>query len=96
MERFDRRYPEALTGLAKLKQSGNLENYISKVLKLSVMVPDLSIARRLYVFIDGLDECLHRLVKSTKPAILQDAIERARDLQDALKKVLGKNTERGG
>ena len=31
------------------------------------MVPDLSAARRVYMFIDGLDEPLHGLVKSTKP-----------------------------
>ena len=72
--------------LAKLKQSGNTESYISKFLRLSVMVPDLSTARRAYMFIDGLDEPLHGLVKSTKPTTLHDAIERARDLQDALLK----------
>ena len=50
------------------------------------MVPDLSAARRVYMFIDGLDEPLHGLVKSTKPNTLQDAIEKARDIQDALPK----------
>ena len=50
------------------------------------MVPDLSAARRVYMFIDGLAEPLHGLVNSTKPTTLQDAIERARDLQDALPK----------
>ena len=38
------------------------------------------------MFIDGLEEPLHGLVKSTKPITLHDAIERARDLQDALPK----------
>ena len=38
------------------------------------------------MFIADLDEPLHGLVKSTKPATLHDAIERARDLQDALPK----------
>ena len=38
------------------------------------------------MFIDGLDEPLHGLVKSTKPTTLHDAIKRARDLQDALPK----------
>ena len=33
---------------------------------------------------DGLEEPLHGLVNSTKPITLHDAIERARDLQDAL------------
>ena len=87
VERFDRRDPEApFMGLAKLKQSGNRETYISKFLKISVMVPDLSAARRVYMFIDGLEEPLHGLVKSTKPTTLQYSIERARDLQDALPK----------
>ena len=38
------------------------------------------------MFIDGLDEPLHGLVKYTKPTTLHDAIERDRDLQDALPK----------
>ena len=50
------------------------------------MVPDMSAARRVYIFIDGLDEPLHGLVKSTKPITLHDSIERARDLQYALPK----------
>ena len=50
------------------------------------MVPDLSAARRVYMFIDGLVEPLHGLVKSTKPTTLHDSIERARDLQYSLPK----------
>ena len=50
------------------------------------MVPDLSTTRRVYMFFDGLEEPLNGLVKSTKPTTLQDAIERARDLQYALPK----------
>ena len=50
------------------------------------MVPNLSTKRRVYMFIYGLDEPLHGFVKSTKPTTLQDSIERARDLQDALPK----------
>ena len=73
-------------GLAKLKQSGNPETYISKFLKLYVMVPNLSTTRRIYMFIHGLAEPHHGLVKSTKPTTLQDSIERARDLQYALPK----------
>ena len=38
------------------------------------------------MFIDGLDEPLHGLVKSTNPTTLYDAIERARYLQYALPK----------
>ena len=87
VERFDRKDPKApFMSLAKLKQLGNAESYISEFLRLSVMVLDLSVARRVYMFIDGLDEPLHGLVKSTKPITLHDAIERARYLQYALPK----------
>ena len=87
VERFDKRDPEApFMGLAKLKQPGNPKTYISKFLKLYVMVPNLSIARRVYMFIYGLAEPLHGLVKYTKPTTIQDAIKMARDLQDSLPK----------
>lgn len=48
------------------------------------MVPDFSATRRVYLFIDGFAEPLHGLVKSTKPTTLQDFVENARDIQDAL------------
>ena len=50
------------------------------------MVLDLSAARRVYMFIDGLEEPLRGLIKSTKPTTLHDVIERDRDLQDSLPK----------
>ena len=50
------------------------------------MVLDLSATRRVYMFINGLDEPLHGLVKYTKPTTLHDAIERSRDLQYAFPK----------
>ena len=87
VERFDRKDPEApFISLAKLKQSGDAKIYISEFLRLSVMVPDLPVARRVYMFIDGLEEPLHGLVKYTKPITLHDSIDRARYLQDALPK----------
>ena len=56
VERFDQRDPKApFIGLAKLKQSGNPETYISEFLKLSFMVPDLSATRRVYMFINGIE-----------------------------------------
>ena len=56
VERFDRKDPKApFVSLAKMNQSGDAETYISKFLRLSVMVPDLSVARRVYMFIDGLE-----------------------------------------
>ena len=48
------------------------------------MVPDLSAARMIYMFVEGLAEPLWGLVRSTRLATLQDAINRTRDLQDAL------------
>ena len=48
------------------------------------MVLDILVERRVYMFIDVLEEPLHGLVKSTKPTTLHDAIERTRDLQDSL------------
>jgi len=87
VEIFDRRYLEApFMSLTKLKKSGSVESYISEFLRLSVMVPDLSATRRVYMFIDGLDEPLHGLVKYTKPPTLHDSIEMEIYLQDALPK----------
>ena len=82
VERFDRREPEATyIELAKLKKSGNPKTYIYEFLKISIMVLDLFVARRVYTFIDGLGEPLHGLVRSTKPTTIQYYIERERDLQ---------------
>ena len=87
MERFDRRDPEQhFVELTRLKQTRNPETYIANFLRISVMVPDLSAARKIYMFVEGLTEPLRGLVRSTRPATLQDAISRTRDLQDALPK----------
>ena len=60
--------------------------YITDFLRVSVMVPDLSAAQMIYMFVEGLAEPLWGLIRSTRPATLQDAIGRTRDLQDALPK----------
>ena len=71
IEIFDRRDPkEHFVELTKLKQTGNPETYISEFLKLSVMVLDLSVHRRVYMFISGLDEPLCGLVRSTRHTTL--------------------------
>ena len=76
VERFDKTYVEApFMSLAKLKQLGNTKSYISKFLILSGMVPYFSAARRVYMFIDGLDEPLHEFLNATKPTTLHDAFE---------------------
>lgn len=45
-----------------------------------MMVPNLSEARRVYTFIEGLLELLRGLVKSRRPSMLQEAVVSARDL----------------
>ena len=81
VERFDRRDPEQrFVELTKLKQTGSAETYISDFLRVSVMVPDLSAARMVYMFMEGLSEPLRGLVRSNRPATLQDAISRTQDL----------------
>ena len=85
MERFDRRDPEQhFVELVRLKQTGSPETYIADFLRVSVMLPNLSRARRIYMYVEGLAKPLRGLVRSTKPATLQDAISRTRDLQDVL------------
>ena len=85
MERFEQRDLEQhFVELTRLKQTGSLETYIADFLRISVMVPYLSTTQRIYMFVEGLAEPLRGLVRSTKPATLQDAISRTRDLQDVL------------
>jgi len=50
------------------------------------MVPDLSDARRVYTFIEGLLEPLHGLVTLRRTSTLQEAMTCARDLQGAMPK----------
>ena len=81
IERFDQRdLEEHFVELTTLKQTGSSDTYISEFLRLSMMVPDLSSAKMIYMFIDGLAEPLRGLVRSTRPATLHDAVGRTRDL----------------
>ena len=81
IERFDRRDPEEhFVELMRLKQTGSPDTYISDFLRLSVMLPDLSAAWMIYMFIEGLAEPLRGLVRSTRPTTLHDAVGRTRDL----------------
>ena len=55
IERFDQRDPKQhFVELTRLKQTGNPETYIADFLRVSVMVPDLSTAQRIYMFVEGL------------------------------------------
>lgn len=55
----------------------------SDFLRVSVMVPDLSEARRVYAFIEGFLEPLCGLVKSHIPSTLQEVVVCAKYLQGA-------------
>ena len=57
MERFDRRDPEQhFVELTRLKQTRSPETYIADFLRVSVMLLDLSMARRVYMYVEGLAE----------------------------------------
>ena len=59
MERFDRRDLEQnFVELTRLKQTGSPKTYIADFLSVSVMVPDLFVARMIYMFVEGLAEPL--------------------------------------
>ena len=85
IKRFDWRDPEEhFVELTKLKQTGSPDTYIFEFLRLSVMVPDMSSTKMIYMFIDGLAEPLRGLVRLMGPATLHDTVGRTQDLQDAL------------
>ena len=85
VERFDPRGSEShFAKLTNLKQEGDLEDYIAEYLQLSVMVSNLTMCRKLCMFMNGMDEPLQGLVKSTKPTTLLEAMEKARDLKHIL------------
>ena len=87
VHRFDRKDPEiSFRELAQLKQTGTAEAYISEFQRTSVMVTDISEARLLMLYTEGLSEPLRGWVKAYKPNTLQDAISRTRDLQESVSK----------
>ena len=81
MDRFERKYLELpFKELAQLKQIGTPEAYMLEFENLSVMVSDVSMARLVLLFIEGLIEPLRGLVKAHTPATLKDAMNLTRDL----------------
>ena len=87
MERFDRKDPEIhFRELAQLKQTGSAEAFISEFQRVVVMVTNVSESRLYMLFSETLTEPLRGWVKAYKPSTLQDAISRARDLQDSVPK----------
>jgi hypothetical protein len=81
VHRFDRRDLEmSFRDLAQLRQTGSVDAYILDFQRISVMVTDISEARLVMLFIEGLTEPLRGWVKAYKPTSLQDAVSSARDL----------------
>lgn len=64
----------------QLKQTGNHKQHISEFLRVSVMVSNLSEARRVCTFVKGLLEHLQGLVRSRKPVTLLEFMNSTKDL----------------
>ena len=87
MERFDKKDPEIhFRESTQLKQTDSSEAFISEFQRVVVMVTDVSENRMTMLFTQALTEPLGGWVKAYKPPTLQDAISRARDLQDSILK----------
>ena len=72
--------------MVQLKQVGSVEAFISEFQRVAVMVTYVSENRLIMLFTEALTEPLRGWVKAYKPSTLQDAINRARDLQDSIPK----------
>jgi hypothetical protein len=87
MDRFDRRDLEIhFRDLVQLRQIGTTEAFITQFQRVIVAVADISEARLIMLFIEGLTEPLRGWVKAYKPHTLQDVILRTRDLVDLASK----------
>ena len=81
MEIFERKDPELpFKELAQLKQVGTPKAYMLEFEKLSIMVSDVSMARLVLLFTEGLIEPLRGLVKSHRTTTLKGAMNLTRDL----------------
>jgi hypothetical protein len=87
IERFYRKDLEIhFRELAQLKQTGIPKAFFFKFHRLTVMVTNISEAQMVMLFVEGLSKPLHGWVKAYNPATLQDAVNRARDMQDVVPK----------
>lgn len=66
--------------LAQLKQIGRVDSYINEFQKIAVMAPKMLEKRVTMLFVEGLHDRMRGLVKAHKPKTLDEAIERALDL----------------
>jgi hypothetical protein len=81
IDRFDQGDPELhFRELTQLRQTRSPEVYIEEFKRIEFMVQDVSQARLMMFFKEGLMEPLKGWVKAFKPTNLQDAIWRTRDL----------------
>jgi hypothetical protein len=69
-----------------LKQTRSEDAYISDFQRISVMVTNISEAHLVMLFTEGPAEPLQGWVKAYKLTSLQDAVSRARDLQESVPK----------
>ena len=80
-KRFDRRdHDISFRYLSHNREVGTPKEYISEFQKVVVMVTEISEARPILLFIEGLVEPLKGLVKAYQPTTLQEAVSRTRDL----------------
>jgi hypothetical protein len=81
IDRFDQGDPKLnFRDLTQLRQTGSLEVYIEEFQRLAVMVQDVSQARLMILFTEGLMEPLRGWVKDFKPTNLHYAIWKTSDL----------------
>lgn len=77
LERIERKDPKLqFRELAHLRQTSNAKAYITKFQRLVMMVTDISEARLIMLFLEGLAEPLHGWMRAYKPISLMDAISR--------------------
>ena len=80
-KRFDQRDPViSIYELAHVKQVGTLESYIYEFQREKVMRIDISEARFILFFTEGLKEFLKGLMKSYRPRTLQEVVRRTKYL----------------
>jgi hypothetical protein len=81
MDRFDQGDPELhFREFTQLRQTGSPETYIEEFQRIAVMVSDVSHARLMMLFTEGLMEPLKGWFKAFKPSNLQEALCRTKDL----------------
>ena len=81
IDHFDRKDPELnFKDLAQLKQTGTVDNYITKFQRLSVLVTDISKRCRTILFMDGLREPMRGWIKGFNPCALNEAIMNVHDM----------------